>query len=106
MSDELKGIMKGSILYGMLSDVHENNIKIYPFVFLDGVKEAEISYNIPTMGESTARASVIYTIKFNNGFPAGNVKQQVSNLKKAVQILMQHDASIKVFNEQGKEIGE
>lgn len=105
MSEELKQIMKGSILYGMLSDLHEKNLKMYPFIFLDGVSEAEISYNIPVMGETTSRSSIAYTIKFKEGFSQNNLKEQVLNLKKAVQVLMQHDVIVKVFNEQGKEVG-
>lgn len=105
MSDKLKDIMKGSIFFGVLSEVHEKSLKMYPFIFLDGAKEAEISYNIPTMGEQASRASVTYAVKFADGFPKEDLKEQVSNLKKAVQVLMQHDVMVKVFNEQGKEIG-
>jgi len=111
MSEKLKNLMHGTILTGMISSVHVENLRMYPFIFLDGIDQAELSYNFPTMGEAADSSSsrVSYTLKMHEGHAldprSPKTVEGVENLRKAVNVLMQHRVVVKVFNEQGKEIG-
>lgn len=40
------GMAKLSVLTDRISEVHEKNLKMYPFVFFNGVSKAEISYDL------------------------------------------------------------
>lgn len=44
--ETIREMAKLSVLTDKITDVHEKNMKMYPFVFFEGVTKAEISYNL------------------------------------------------------------
>jgi hypothetical protein len=95
MKETLKDLLQGTIMTGQISEVHIKNLKAYPFIFLAGVEEVEISYDISTMSESLGKSKISFAVKFRDGF----TEKQPENceyLKKAVRILMQHDVEVSV----------
>lgn len=44
--EEIKEMARLAMFTGRITEFHENNLKRYPFVFLNGVKSAQITYDL------------------------------------------------------------
>jgi hypothetical protein len=104
-----KGLIKdlaiGSILTGRVSEVHLHNMKIYPFVFIDNVDRAEISYDIITDLTNTmpgSHSTVVYVLRFTDSGKPETLDSGAENLKKALSALFTQNIKLvlKDHNEQ------
>ena len=100
----IKDLATGSIMTGMVSEVHINNMKMYPFIFLDNVDSAEISYNIvvdPSASPGT-KSSIAYSLRFIENVVPETLSGGAENLKKALSALFTQNIRLilKDHNEQ------
>lgn len=103
-----KDLMKGTVMTGNLSEVHVKNLKMYPFIFLDEIKEASISYDIvtdPSAALPGAKSRIEFTLSFAEGFPKDDMRNGIENLEKAIEILMAHKVTVIVKDKNGKVFG-
>lgn len=99
-----KELAMGSILTGQISEIHLSNMRMYPFIFLDNVSEAEISYDIVTDPANAApgkRSTVSYCLSFSSQPSAESLSLGKSNLEKALSVLFSQDIVVILRNEQG-----
>lgn len=102
MSDfeaKVRELAKLSILSNRISEVHEKNLKAYPFIFFNGVKEAKVDYDL----ERGSKNHVKFTISLKNGTDNPSLKKRFESLDKSVKNLFWKEVSISVVLD-GKEV--
>jgi hypothetical protein len=127
MSDEkmtpekIKDMAKLVHLSGRISEFHEKNLKMYPYVFFDGVLEAKIEYDFshrpsdsgPKESPKTpdefykeiGRAAmnmrsdsyVAYRLKINDNPMQPHMDKRFDALEKSVRSLFWNDVIVKVY---------
>jgi hypothetical protein len=55
---KVRELAKLSILSNRISEVHEKNLKAYPFIFFNGVKEANVDYDLERGGKNNVTFSL------------------------------------------------
>jgi hypothetical protein len=109
MSDNsiTKELAMGSIMTGQISEIHLSNMRIYPFVFLDNITEAHISYDIITDSSNNIpgkRSTVSYAVSFVDGKIPETLRSGFDNLKKALSVLFSQDVVLILRNDQGQDL--
>jgi hypothetical protein len=102
-----KELAMGSIFSGQISEVHLNNMKLYPFIFIDDVSQVEISYDIitdPANAEPGKKSTVSYTVSFKSGNTPENIKDCSQNLQKALSILFSQQITVILRDQKGQEL--
>lgn len=77
MSDDtektVREMAKLSVLADRISEIQEKNLKMYPFVFFEGVKSVRISYDLSNnLGVNTEEDEKKADIKYNISKPETN----------------------------------
>lgn len=119
--EKIKDMAKLVHLSGRISSFHEKNLKMYPYVFFDGVRGAEIEYDFshrpsdsgPKESPKTpdefykeigkaamnmrSDSYVAYRLKIADGVVQPNSDKRYEALEKAVRSLFWNDVIIKVY---------
>ncbi|MEM4601887.1 MAG: hypothetical protein QW808_03195 [Desulfurococcaceae archaeon] len=93
----LEDLKKGVILSGRLSELHYNNLKMYPFIFFDGLKKCEMILNINTDPNTSAPSVISYILFFNKKKRNDNMKVRCDALKQSVKTLLWDDVQVEVY---------
>jgi uncharacterized lipoprotein YajG len=105
-----KELAMGSILTGQISEVHIKNMKMYPFIFLDDVSQAEIAYDIITDTINVTpgkKSTVSYTLGFKGTKPSKEVlKPGFDNLQKALSVLFSQKITLILRDQSGQDLME
>lgn len=102
-----KELAMGSILTGQISEVHAVNIKMYPFIFLDDVYSADISFDIVTDPISALpgkKSTICYNLHFNSNQKPPSLKEGYKNLKKALEILFSQEIIVLLKDKNGQDL--
>lgn len=102
MSDseaKVRELAKLSILSNRISEVHEKNLKAYPFIFFNGVSEASVDYDLERDGKYHVSFSLTVKIDGSNPF----LEKRLEALDKSVKNLFWKEVSISV-NLNGKKV--
>lgn len=91
----LEELKQGVILTGMLSEVHVESYKMYPHIFFDYLKSAEVSWDIDT-DNLTQRSNVDYSLTFNDGYEPDLLKERVNALVNSTRFLLWKDLAVNV----------
>lgn len=123
MSNESKNITQEtiremarlSILSNRISDVQEKNLKLYPFIFFDGIKNISIDYDFSTnvnvdTEKDNKKAEILYKIKnvdtskFRISYHIeldqttyDNLDKRFNALEQAVRSLFWNNVRVEVF---------
>lgn len=97
----------GSIVTGQISEVHITNMKLYPFIFIDDLNEAEISYSIVTDPSSAVpgkKSTVSYSLSFNAKPDLQQLNAGKDNLQKALSVLFSQDVFVILRDKFGQDL--
>ena len=109
MSDSLRKHLKElaqlSLLANRISEIQEKNLKMFPFVFFENLKEVKIDYDLGHgMNESTKqvhhKSSVSYYLtieQITNNDINNNIDKRFLALEASVRNLFWKDILVKVF---------
>ena len=61
---QLKDMAQISMVTGRISTIQEKNLKLYPFIFFDGVLEVEISYDLSPIKSAENGSDLVATKSF------------------------------------------
>jgi hypothetical protein len=91
------------ILSGQLSEIHIKNIKMFPFIFFDGVQSAEVTFDLDIAKERDGAMSVCYRLKFKKGFSKiDNLQQRCQALENAVKNLLWKEVDVAIYKNKSK----
>src|ERR1035437_7039112 len=95
MSDtesKIRELAKLSILSNRISEVHEKNLKAYPFIFFNGVKNAKVNYDL----ERGSKNHVEFDITLEEDTLNPIMERRLEVLDKSVKNLFWKEVSISV----------
>ena len=92
MEQKVRELAKLSILSNRISEVHEKNLKAYPFIFFNGVKEANVDYDL----ERGSKNHVSFTLKIESDGTNSPLDKRLEALDKSVKNLFWKEVSISV----------
>jgi hypothetical protein len=100
VSEKVKDMAKLTILSGRLNEIQEKNLKIYPFVFFNGVKSVKMDYDLlqkkPSENSPVLSNSVIayhLVVDGDNGSPEVRYKA----LSASVKALLWDDITVSIY---------
>jgi hypothetical protein len=110
VTNKVKDMAKLILVSGKISEVHEKNLKMYPLIYFNGVKEAKIDYDlshkadalVDRMNNLTIRAPfrsnvVTYYLTMNENAKNDNVEKRFKALEASVRTLFWKDVIVEVF---------
>lgn len=114
MSDEVKDIVKDMaklvLVSGKISETHEKNMKMYPFIYFDGVKEVKIDYDLShradamldnknnlTVNSPIRNNVVTYYLSLNEGTSNDKLDKRFAALEASIRTLFWKDVIVEVF---------
>lgn len=92
--DTVREMAKLSILSERISEVQEKNIKMYPFIAFDGVKSAEISYDL---SGNTKAFIVEYKLQISDSEKMDNIQKRYSALETWIRSLLWKEVNIRIY---------
>lgn len=95
MSDteaKVRELAKLSILSNRISEVHETNLKAYPFIFFNGLDKAEIDYNL----ERGTKNHVAFNITLKVGATNHFLEKRFLALDQSVKNLFWKEVTVSV----------
>lgn len=95
MSDseaKVRELAKLSILSNRISAIHEQNLKAYPFIFFNGVKEATVNYEL----ERGSKNNVDFILVLKDNAENPLLEKRLDALDKSVKNLFWKEVSINV----------
>jgi len=96
---KVRELAKLSILTNRISEVHEKNLKAYPFIFFNGVKEASVEYDLER-GEGN---QVSLSLLLNNGADNPFMEKRFEALDTSIKNLFWKEVTVSVKID-GKEV--
>lgn len=102
MSDteaKVRELAKLSILSNRISEVHEKNLKAYPFIFFNGVTDAKIDYDLER-GENN---HVKFDLSLKDGADNPHMERRFETLNQSIKNLFWKEVSISIYMN-GKEV--
>ena len=99
MSDtkqQLREMAQLAILSGRISEVHEKNLKMYPFIFFEGVDTCTIDYDLSREGESL-KHWIAYHLTLDMEANKGiSMDKRFSAIEQAIRTLLWNDIEVQV----------
>lgn len=110
-TDEIvREMAKLSVLTDKITDVHEKNMKMYPFVFFEGLTRAEVAYNLSNDGtfitekesdigvgaQKTQHMRVIYRLTLDERLN-GNLPKRFQALEDSIRNLFWKQITVEVY---------
>ena len=96
---KVRELAKLSILSNRISEIHEKNLKAYPFIFFNGVKEAAIDYDL----ERGQKNYVKFTLTLKDDKETPSMEKRLTALDQSVKNLFWKEVSTSVILN-GKEV--
>lgn len=103
----LQDLKKIVMLTGQLSEVHVSTLKNSPFIFFDGLKKLELSYDIKvgdTAGMPGMGSKVAFVLHLDKSTPNDFMEKRVSALKKTVHAILWPEVMVSITDENGKDL--
>ena len=110
VDDQVRAMAKMVVLSGRISDVHEKNMKAYPFIFFDGIKGMKIEYDLTNksdIDESSKQKIVVkapirnhfvaYYLDIDNQVQNQNMDRRCTTLESAIRSLFWKDVILKIY---------
>lgn len=114
MSDDLKDRVKGMaalvINSARLSEFHEKNLKMFPFVFFDQIAEVRIDYDLAvrhdvdvdkknnlTVKKPLAHMFVAYYLTLNEDANKNNLARRFETLENSVRNLLWKELAVEIY---------
>lgn len=102
LKKQLKELAQLSLLANRISTIQEKNLKMFPFVYFDGVKEVVIDYDLGHgVDEKTKqvnhKSSVTYRLTMDGLSDNTNLSIRFNALEKSVRELFWKDVRIQVY---------
>lgn len=114
MSDDVKDQVKGMaalvISSNRLSEFHEKNLKMFPFVFFEQVEEVKIDYNLSvrhdveveknndlTLKKPLQHCFIAYYLKINEEANKQNLPRRFETLENSVRNLFWNGLPVEVY---------
>ena len=100
-NDLLKEMARLTVLSGRISDVQEKNLKLFPLIFFDGIKEVKIEYDL--MPKKTVDDSPTYSNSLVSYYLTldevenQNLNKRYFALEKSVRSLFWSDVVVEVY---------
>jgi len=91
--EKIRELAKLSILSNRISEIHEKNLKAYPFIFFNGVKEAAIDYEL----ERGQKNHVKFVLTLKDGQETPSLEKRLSALDQSVKNLFWKEVSTSVI---------
>jgi len=97
----LKEMAQITAITGKISSVQEKNLKMFPLVFFEGVKEVNIEYDLsPVVAEGTdlkwSGSFVSYRLTLD-GYGQSNIEKRFSALEQSVHALFWDGIKVELF---------
>lgn len=117
MSDDaetqVKEMAKLVIYSNKISEIHEKNMKMYPFVFFEGIKSVKIDYNLEriddvnldklhnlTINKPTNASYVKYILDIDTSIEQSNIDRRFAALEASIRTLFWKNIVVEiVFND-------
>lgn len=90
--EKVRELAKLSILSNRISEIHEKNLKSYPFIFFNGVKEATVNYDLERGKKN--HVSFILTVKEGENL---FLEKRLTSLDQSVKNLFWKEVSTSVI---------
>jgi hypothetical protein len=84
-----------AILSGRISESHEKNLKMYAFVFFNGVNSAKIDYNLDRSSDD--KKYVTYHLEIHPDFFNNKLKKRFEAIQSATRTLFWSDLEVNVY---------
>lgn len=98
INEIVSDLKKLVILSGRLSEIHINNLKMFPFAFFDGLKSVELDFDLDIEKERDGRMIVNYRLKFKKGFSKiDNLTARCAALENAVKNLLWKEVEVSIY---------
>lgn len=114
MSDDIKEVVSGLtklvIASGRLSEIHEKNLKAYPFIFFEQVSEVKIDYDVSvqhdvdvdkesnlTIKKPKQACHVTYYLTLNEAPNKSGLKRRIETIQNSVKALFWKDLNVNVY---------
>jgi hypothetical protein len=107
---------KLAMISNRISDVQEKNLKLYPFVFFDGLKKAEIHYDLSVNHDvdatekpaeldiayklqkpETKHLKIVYKLSVKRGIKLTHKEKRFAALKQAVRDLLWSGILVQIY---------
>jgi hypothetical protein len=92
MEQKVRELAQLSILSNRISEVHEKNLRAYPFIFFNGIKEANVDYEL----ERGSKNHVKFNLSLNSGADNPNLEKRFEALDKSVKNLFWKEVTISI----------
>jgi hypothetical protein len=108
--DTVKEMAKLAIISNRISEVHEKNMKTYPFIFFDGVKDVKIDYDLSNkanidesdykqlrVNTPTANHFVKYYLTINPETQNQNMDRRLTAIESAIRTLFWKNVTVFIY---------
>ncbi len=105
----VKDMAKLVMVSGKLSEMHEKNMKTYPLIFFNGVKEAKVEYDVShkanalvdkdsnlTVTAPTRNNFVSYHLKIEENADNPNMERRYAALEASIKTLFWKDIKVEI----------
>lgn len=109
-SQIVKDMAKLVLVSGKISEIHEKNMKLYPLIYFDGVKEVRIDYDLSHKADALVdRANnltinapyrnniVTYHLTIDENVKNDNLDKRFAALEASIRTLFWKDVIVEVF---------
>ena len=96
---------KLTLITGQLSEVQIKNLKMYPLIYFDDVKEVTMSYDIvtdPAAALPGKGSQILYEIEFNEDANPSMIDKRMMALRSSVQFILWSNVTVVVVDKKTK----
>lgn len=104
MSDiqqRLKEMAKLTVLANRMNEIQEKNLKAYPFIFFNDVKEVKIDFNLSKVDDNGLMNHddhhISYHLELNEESNKDHSEKRFKAIEQAVRALFWNDLKVRVF---------
>lgn len=113
IDDQIKEMAKLALFSNRISEIHEKNLGLYPFIFFDGIKTVKIKYDLArvddveldtlhnlTINKPSSKSYVKYILTMDESVSNSHLEQRFLALEKAVRDIFWKNIVVEVvFND-------
>lgn len=105
--EQVKEMARLTMLSNRLNEIQEKNLKLYPYIFFEGVKNGAIVYDLECRPDASSEdrqmsTYVNYTIEVSPDTVITFLDQRIAALKVAVRTIFWSDLTVNVEVKGGK----